>query len=280
MIRRHPDAVLAAHRMDPARRELYVEGKRDRFFLSWLLGSDLPAESSVREIAFVEIPNVSGGERGRLIQFAHSLADHNVRIRMFADADWDRVLKKVVPERVWLTDHRDLEGYLLRVECIDKVLRLGVVTDQIAAESLLRVVKENCKRLGILRLLSECEGLNLPFQSTSLRRFLKTKKGEFTLDFDRYLRALLQNAGISLRELKPLRSRLTQLEAQYADTADTELIHGKDATCIIEAALLKCGVREEEGRRLLWCSFEARLVEPGSTLASVLAFVRAGGVGS
>jgi hypothetical protein len=157
---------------------------------------------------------------------------------------------------------------------------LGVVTDQIAAESLLRVVKENCKRLGILRLLSECEGLNLPFQSTSLRRFLKTKKGEFTLDFDRYLRALLQNAGISLRELKPLRSRLTQLEAQYADTADTELIHGKDATCIIEAALLKCGVREEEGRRLLWCSFEARLVEPGSTLASVLAFVRAGGVGS
>lgn len=273
MIRRHPEAVITAHRMDPSRRELYVEGVRDRLFLSWILGTNVATDASVREIAFVETPGVSGGERGRLIDFARRLGERQIGIRMFADADWDRVLGRPVPERVWLTDYRDLEGYLLRVECIDKVLRLGLATEQIQAESLLETVKKHCRRLAILRLLSESESLDLPFQSTGLRRFLKTLNEELVVDIDGYVRALIQNAGISLKEMRPLLNRLDQLEAHYASTPDAELIHGKDATCIIEVALSKWGIRKDEGQRLLWCSFEGRLVDAESTLGSVLAFL-------
>ena len=274
MICRQPDAVLTAHRMDPSRRELYVEGTRDRLFLTWLLGKRQPTDAIVQEIAFIEIPNVLGGERGRLIQFANWLEDKDVGIRMFADADCDRVLGRTVPKRVWLTDNRDLEGYVLRIECIDKVLRLGIATDKITAELLLRAIKKHCRRLGILRLLSERDSLKLPFQTTNLKRFIKLSNGELNLDFDGYFRALLQNASISLKQFKSLHERFVELECCYENTPDIELIHGKAAICIIDAALAKFGIRDEEGGRLLWCSFEARFVEVGSSLESVLAFIR------
>lgn len=275
MLRRDPEAVVTAHVMDRSRRELYVEGSRDRCFLAWLLAEEQDPNISVREMAFVDLPgDVSGGERGRIIRFAEWLGERDVQIRFFADADWDRLLGRPVPRRVWLTDHRDMEGYVLRLECIDKVLRLGIGTDRIPADDLLRMVREQGRRLGLIRLMSELDSLRLPFQATRLRRFLGVDGGRIGLNLDGYLRALLQNARISLRRLAEMRARLRELEATFGSTPDSEVIHGRDATCIIEAALSSCGVRPDEGTRLLWTSFEVGFVEEGSTLHTVTSFLR------
>ncbi len=275
MIRRHPEAILLAHRMDPERRELYVEGHRDRLFLSWLLEQPASAFGRIREIGHVDIPVEEGGERGRLIRFAEMLSGDGTSIRMFADADWDRVLGRHVPERVWLTDHRDMEGYVLRAECVDKVLALGVATDRVSGASLLNDLCGHCRRLGLLRLLSERDGLSLPFQATRLGRFARLEAGRIRLNFDGYLRALLQNAQITLSRLQVIRTAIEDLAAEHDSTLDSELVHGKDATCLLDVALSGCGVQRDEAKRLLWCSFEPRFVETGTVLEAVLAFLRA-----
>ncbi len=61
MIRRTPDAIVIAHRMDPARRELYVEGHRDRLFFCWLMGLAQDVNTKVIEISAVDLPNVEAG---------------------------------------------------------------------------------------------------------------------------------------------------------------------------------------------------------------------------
>ncbi len=260
--------------MDPSRRELYVEGSRDRLFLAWLLaGAGISA--SVLEIAWVDLPSrILGGERGRLIHFATYLGDRDIEIRMFADADFDRLLARAVPNRVWLTDHRDMEGYFLRKECIDKALQLGIATERVSAVELLATVQRHGRCLGLVRIMSEIDGLSLPFQATRLRRYLHFERGQIELDFDEYLQTLAQNAGISLTGLDQLRERLSELAVRFASAPDSEVIHGKDALCIIEVALSKFGVAQGEAARLVCTSFEAHFIERGSTLEAVVRYLR------
>jgi hypothetical protein len=265
---------MAAHLMDPERKELYVEGPRDYLFLTWLLAGRMNPDATVREIAGVDLPDqLAGGRKGRLIHFANLLSDRHPRIRMFADADWDRILNRPVPGRVWLTDHRDMEGYILREECFDKVLRLGVGTEQISGGRLLELVRNHGRRLGMVRLMSELDSMGLPFQATSLKKHLKVRDPIF-LDLDGYLRALLQNAKVKLTHLAETKARLGEVELAYSSAADSEIIHGKDAASIVEAVLSRFGLRAEEGRRLLWTSFELAFVENGSTLDAVARFLR------
>lgn len=275
MLRRSPEAVAVAHAMDHSRKELYVEGQRDRLFLSWLLGRNMNVNTSVREINFVDLPTgILGGERGRLIYFANWLGTRATRIRMFADADWDRLLTRPVPERIWLTDHRDMEGYVLSEKCLDKVLRLGVGTDAISAEALLANVREVGRLLGLVRLMSERDALGFPFRRTQLERHLDVHACQVSLDLEGYLRALLQNAGISLARLGGLKDRLAEVEPIYASIPDSEIIHGKDAMCILEVALSRFEIDPRDVPRLMWTSFEASFVVGGSTLDTVAGFLR------
>src|SRR6266542_1133360 len=88
MLRRVPETILIAHRMDPGRRELYVEGVRDRVFLNWLVGDGLGLRSAVVPIELVDLPNVDeGGNRERLKRFLHWLSKNLPR----SGACWMRI---------------------------------------------------------------------------------------------------------------------------------------------------------------------------------------------
>jgi hypothetical protein len=217
---------------------------------------------------------VLGGEKGRLIHFANWIGASDVNIRMFADADYDRLLERPSPERVWLTDQRDMEGYVLSEKCIDKMLRVGLGTDRFAAQHIIGLIRRLGRKLGLIRVLSELDSLDLPFQKTDLKRHFKTDANTVTLDLDGYLRALLQNAAISLAEMERIKERLGQVEKKYWTTPDSEIVHGKDAICIIEVTLATCEVRSGDACRLLWTSFESAFIEAGSTLETITVFLK------
>lgn len=260
--------------MDPGRRELYVEGQRDRLFLAWTLRQSLHSGAAVREIAFVEITGPDGGgERARLLSFARWLEGKGVQIGCFADADFDRLLGRELPAGLWLTDGRDMEAYVLRRECLEKVLKLGIGSEAIEADQVLQMIREPARRLGLLRLLSEMDVLRLPFQATRLRRYVRAEPGSLVLRFDAYLSALLQNADISLARLGAVRDRLADVEAQFGDVPDAQVIHGKDAFCLIGVALSQYRLEDGEIARLLWTSFETAHVEVGSNLSAVARFL-------
>ena len=161
----HTADVRTGHRMDSSRRELYVEGARDRRFFSWTLRDTLAPSASVREIAFVNIAGeISGGERGRLFAFARLLSNSPANIQCFADADCDRVLNRPTPARVWLTDGRDLEGYVFTVDCLAKILQIALGADSVVPSDLLTEIYARGRAVGVLRIMSERTALELPFQ--------------------------------------------------------------------------------------------------------------------
>jgi hypothetical protein len=74
-------------------------------------------------------------------------------------------------------------------------------TDVFSGRQLLESLSKECRLLGFLRLLSTRDSLRLPFQRTSIHRYLRFSRGVFNLDIAAYARALLSNAGLSLRLL-------------------------------------------------------------------------------
>ena len=261
MMRRDPKAILAAHVLDPQRRELYVEGSRDHTFLKWLVGDVINRNARILEIGTVDLPESSeGGERGRLLRFAKYVEGAPAQIRFFADADMDRIIGRSAPANVWLTDSKDLEGYLLREDCLDKALKLGLSVDDVPAGPLLTSVLSQARTIGLLRVMSERQTLSLPFQGTKLDKYLGATGKRVLLERERYVQTLLQNASLSLTKLPAILADLETLEKELAATPDHDLVHGKDALCLLERSLILHGIARGVTGPVLWTSFDRSLI--------------------
>lgn len=274
-LRRDVAAIVSAHQFDPARRELYVEGRRDRVFLLWLAGKSLANDVRIVEIQFVDVPIGVGGERGRLLSLVQQVQGTPAKIRGFVDADFDRIFNQPNPPNVWFTDLRDLEAYLLHEECLRKLFHLAANTDQVDAGQLLATILAAGRRLAALRILSIRRGLNLPFQRTELQRHVDATSGGFTLNFESYVSALLQNAGISLRDLPDLIGATEAVALEFAATEDLQLVHGKDAVRLISEVLLEHGVGRDQAEGHFFMSFEAVMAQQFPTLLAVLEYLSA-----
>ena len=195
------------------------------------------------------------------------------QIRMFADADWDRLLGEPTPDRVWLTDFRDMEGYVFCERCIDKVLTLGVKTDKISATQLITMIRAVGRRLGFMRVMSEMDGLQLPFQHTHLKGHVRMTDLNLTFSPNDYLRALLQNAEISLSTLPQMEARLAEIESQFAAVPDDQLVHGKDALKLLDIALAPFGVKPDESHRIVWVALDALDTQAYPEFRKVVSFL-------
>ena len=275
-MRRDPEAVLTAYILDPRRRELFVEGRRDRLFLLWVVGSDRDPNARIAEIDEVDLPGMAeGGRRGRLLAFAARVVDDPSAIRFLADADLSRIRDAAVPRNVWLTDLRDLEGYVFRGECVDKALTLGAGADGVDASELVSNVSRLARRLAALRSLSARTGLKFPFQELDLARYVSVKRANVEVDFDQVLRVLVQNIGLSLSRFDDLMNEWTEEEAALKDVPDNQLIHGKDVMCLLSEVLFSHGVSRKDAPKLVWTSFERRLVGDYPVLVEVVASLSA-----
>jgi len=273
-------AIVAAHKMDSRRRELYVEGKRDRAFFLWFLKSNgnRNSDAIVHEIDSIRFEEtVEGGCRGRLLKFAADILSNGLAIRCFADADFDRLLKRAIPPNVWLTDCRDLEWYFLQSQCIDKVLHLALATQRHTPESVLAEISRLGRPMGILRLLSERENLKLPFQKRpplSYLRRSKGKNGPVELDSAAYLQALLQGANVGLGRLKEFKEKIVKLSEETKDTPDSELIQGKDCIAILQAVLESDEFQAEAVEPSFWVSLEHIYIQGFPNLGAALQYLR------
>lgn len=275
-MRQDPQRILAAHRMDPARRELYVEGHSDRIFLDWLVGDQKSKDARIIEIGLVELlGEITGGEKGRLLTFAREVEGADAQIKVLADADTDRILERSVPTNVLLTDKRDLEGYVLRPECVEKVIRLGYLNDRLDAHHVLREVTSLGRELGILRLMSELDERDLPFQRTELRRHLIINGDSVRFNLEGFATALLHNAGISLKELPEIMRRHREVVETYSHLRDEQIVHGKDSIVVFERLLRAHGLQPEDAGRLLRCSYERQWIQGHPALERVYEFLTA-----
>jgi hypothetical protein len=210
------------------------------------------------------------------LKFAADIQGYNLQIRCFADADFDRLLRRPVPPNVWLTDCRDLEWYFLQTHCIDKVLHLALATEKHTPQGILAEVSRLGRPLAFLRLLSENEKLKLPFQKRPPRPYLrrgKAKNSKVELNFDAYLKALLQGVNVSLHRLEEFKEKIAMIQEDTKDTPDRELIHGKDCVAILEAVLSSDEFKEDAVEPSFWTSLEHAVVRAFPNLKTTLRFL-------
>lgn len=260
--------------MDSRRRELYVEGRRDRLFFNWLLGSRRSQNTVIHEIdsvAFDAIPE--GGNRAKLMCFAEAIAPQCLAVRCFADADFDRILRRPCPDNVWLTDTRDLEGYFLQPRCIEKVLRLAMVSEKLNPEAVLTEVRNHARPLGVLRLLSVQRGLKLPFQERPVRPHLRRTGGRLNLNFDAYLQSLLQGAHVSLKRMQKIKAEHSALLEATKNVDERELLHGKDCVAVLSVLLKADEFKENAVEPSCWTSLDREVLNGFPNLESAIAYL-------
>jgi hypothetical protein len=274
--RRDPQAILLAHEMDPARKELYVEGPSDRLFLLWIASDRLDPNAIIHDIAVVEVgEEVPGGERGRLLNFARTVERSLARISFFADADYDRILGRTgfIPANVVLTDGRDLEGYFLRQDCFEKIVRLALGIGMFPGVDLQKAFEDVGRLLGCLRLYSEMNSMSLPFQSTNLRKHVRFSPCQFKLNLKGYVSALANNAGLGGKMAQTIIEGTHALLAEHDKTPSTELIHGKDILVLLSEVLRFYKIDRGSSEPILRTSFEPGFVKDYRSLSSTVNYI-------
>jgi hypothetical protein len=271
MLRRDVASIVAAHKLDPERRELYVEGRQDAAFLSVLVRETKDPNTIIQVIGAVDLPIPGGGERGRLIEFARQVEELHLGIAFFADQDVDMLLGRAIPSNGWLTDGRDLESYLLQPEAF---LKLPASVVSLAEEQALHLLEEllrEAKRLGILRVYSAVNDLALPFQVTDFRRCVSGEGTTIAVDVERYVKTLCQNCGRSLSTVATITEGLASLEASYGGVDPLQLVHGKDALHLLDIVLRRLDRRFSS--RALWLAFERSMTGSFPRLTEVIGFL-------
>jgi hypothetical protein len=271
-LRRDHAAILAALEIDPNRRELYVEGPRDRQVLLWLLGRRERDEVVVQDIGGVNISAI-GGQRGRLMAFA-ALVEAETRIKVFADADYDRLVGRSAPVNGWLTDSRDFEGYALWTGCPEKAVRLGATRSWAEARSALRQSVEVARRVAMVRVADHLAGWELPFQ-----RFPPAKRSRITnrtLSFaERAWITTLVSESIGRSRLDEVLEEVGRRASEYSGTPDDQLVHGKDVIGFLAEFLSSYGVGRRDAYRLVWSGLERRIVKGYESLNAVIEYLAA-----
>jgi hypothetical protein len=262
--------------MDPGRRELYVEGVRDRAFLNWLAGDALHVKCAVIPIDLVEMPEVGeGGNRERLKNFLQQVASEPAEIRGLIDADQAVFIPEALPSNAWATDLRDVEGYVLAAENVDAALRLGCGIERVAATSVIGSMNEVARTLAAIRLVSERLGLKLPVSSARLNRYVRsTRDGALSLNRRGLISGLMQAAGVTLRRTDVVVEAVEAAESDVSSIPLNQALHGKDCMRLLTLQFRGLGVSDiTDVTPLLWTSFRRGRLEEFPVLSDVVAFL-------
>lgn len=90
----------------------------------------------------------------------------------FVDADWSRIIEPKVHPHVVVTDYQDCEGYFFHNGCLERFCARAMAKGDGYGNGIERQVVEACRVLGILRVASERNELQLPIGEhlTAVRR--------------------------------------------------------------------------------------------------------------
>lgn len=264
--------------LDLKRKVLFVEGVRDLAFWRELVPSLERRDTVIYPISVIKCKYAEGGERGRLFYIARAILTSNSsgRVLFFADADSDRILGRKEPSNVVLTDGRDLESYGLTRACFKRLCVRGVGMDEVAAELVFDRVVKVTRPIGTLRVASMRAELELPFKRTfekrDLRRFLLDDKSDVSVDVDKLISTLLQNAGISLARREEVFELLREENETLVEIAHDQIVHGKDFTRALASFL---ALDEDQIERLVFLSMDFLEVALRPNIAEVHSWIKA-----
>ena len=262
-----------AAKMDPKRRELYVEGKKDRLFLKWLTLGRISTNSKILDSSFVEIDESQGGEKERLILFAKLAEDKAKNIKFFIDKDFDRFLLRDYPNNLWSTDLNDMEGYLFEESNINKCCLLGCRFDKTDPMIIFNKAIEYAINIGCLRLVSKKFDLKLSINKSKVTKYIKKSGDKIHFNFKSYIVAVIQNSGQRQDLINSISMRLSELKSTLSGIDPIYLVRGKDVILIFSRILALKGVKLTNFEEIFWSSINEKNLQSYKNLSDVVSYL-------
>ncbi|MBU1865051.1 MAG: DUF4435 domain-containing protein [Actinobacteria bacterium] len=157
------------------------------------------------------------------------------------DRDHDELLGRPLSHPdVIAWDHTDLETTVLCSPALDRYVSHTCSLDKVSSfledsphVSIREALLDGAAEMGALRLLSERDGLNLPFDQVDLSRHLDTPRLRFKIDGA--AGAVLQAARGSQAGLPYLVERVREVRSRTGDPR--RVVNGHDASLVLTASL-------------------------------------------
>lgn len=229
-MKRSIERIIGSYKMDPERKEIFVEGNHDRFFLEWLLDIDIKSDVKIYDRSHIDFETVDTNDKKIILHVASELEAYDNAI-VFIDADYDRYLNESYPKNVITTDFRDKEGYSMNKVTLDKICALNLLSPQSFGAKIERNLNEIGRPLGILRILSLKEGFELPVNQLSgkLHRYIKTADHDLTFKFDKSIDFLInESEKVTQADKVEIIEKFKKLSEGLIDEPLKLLINGKD----------------------------------------------------
>lgn len=266
--------LIGRLRLDSSLVVLFVEGLRDLSFWRKYAPISERKNSVVYCACLIKISDSQkGGDKGKLLKLLEILEEFNVftnRVKVFVDADNDRLLSIVHPCNVVLTDFRDLESYAYDEHTLSEVVHTGLAKNQVNISDLKKEIEEICFPLASLRLLSERDNYLLPFAHTfennNRKKYIKKQKKRMFLNIEYLIRTLLQNAGISISKTREIHEKLNETIQQSRHTDIRQMLHGKDWTFFFAYC---CNVSLDVIEPLVFLGMNYEALDSNQNIASV-----------
>jgi len=225
--------VVARHRLQPAFRDIYVEGPTDKFFYSWVVRKLGYTDCSLYEIGSIEIPEEHvqshgfSGNKGRVIALANALHDGlacvTPKVACIVDKDIAAVRGTIVasPYLFW-TDFSCLESYAATNSALSKFYNVCFGKDY-SPEYLLSFF-EITKSMFALRCALEIKNLNS--RLLDFRGYLTTEASRVLFDVTSYIQNLCISRGVSAEVKNLSKEHAQQISAYVHD--ERNYVHGHD----------------------------------------------------
>lgn len=274
-LRRSPEAIVQAARMDPKRSDLFVEGIHDKLILHFICDNRMKLNCRILVIdQIAEIAVSNGGAKERLLSLARIAEQANVtNLRFLVDRDLDQFLNKEYPSNTWVTDYVDMEGYLLTTDHLLKAIRLGYCSDSISIEELLSMSTQICRRITALRIISQRQNLGLSISASKKHKYITLKNKKPIFDFDKFCRGLFNNAHLSLSQFDLVMRAHEEVETELSLLSDKHVVRGKDFLDVSQAIICSLGVKTSEFSYILWSTLERTVHRDHKTLSQITRFL-------
>jgi hypothetical protein len=130
------DELMALYSLEDTIKDIYVEGERDKLFISWLIESEGADDIGIYAIGDIDVSNEvldkhelpRGSNRSRVIaaamELSEGLPDCN-NILFIADRDYEDYLPCMAESRfLKFTDYNSIESYIINEDAMRKIISL------------------------------------------------------------------------------------------------------------------------------------------------------------
>ena len=230
MIRRPPEAIVEAARLDPGRLDLFVEGIADKLFISHFCDPATVREIRVFPIDLaMEYSSNANGCKGRVLHLAAIAAQKGVQnLRFLVDSDLDHLLDLAPLPNLIRTELPDIEAHSISVNALRKTIQIGYGQQLDHIDEIHNALVFASSEIGLLRYVSLANRLNLSINGSKKDKCLSVRNELPVFDIRRFLKNVLQNSQDTTIDEPGVCSLLEGHRHHFESVPIENRIRGKD----------------------------------------------------